>query len=307
MYTPQTPAQYDLGALVVKLRALVPFHAARHMGRAVQQFGLAQIGCVDPTLAEYVHDSTTAKPFTVSGLMNGDAAIHDQCDPGQPAWIRLTALSAPVVAALEARREDLNRQLESGERVIVELDRQPWKLESIGWENAEWSGRTSYQALIDSHRFARPAPRLGLHFITASAFRTRGTNLPLPVPALVFGSLLSRWQTFTAHRLRDLPDDQVDAYLTHCIHLSRHDIQTVLYHGKQGGKQIGFVGRTTFELVRRNPQLQRSDEALAALLEREYIWMARLVNLLADFAFYSGIGLKTTTGMGMVRCDWTGT
>jgi CRISPR/Cas system endoribonuclease Cas6 (RAMP superfamily) len=29
--------------------------------------------------------------------------------------------------------------------------------------------------------------------------------------------------------------------------------------------------------------------------------MARLLNLLADFAFYSGVGYKTTMGMGMVK------
>ena len=56
-----------------------------------------------------------------------------------------------------------------------------------------------------------------------------------------------------------------------------------------GGMQIGFTGRCGYTLP-----------AGAGLPPRdEYLW--RALHLLAAFAFYAGVGAKTTMGMGTAR------
>jgi CRISPR-associated endoribonuclease Cas6 len=52
---------------------------------------------------------------------------------------------------------------------------------------------------------------------------------------------------------------------------------------KQSRAQIGFVGMAMF-----------------AALNRERYWMG-LMNVLADYAFFAGVGYQTTQGMGQCR------
>ena len=49
-------------------------------------------------------------------------------------------------------------------------------------------------------------------------------------------------------------------------------------------KLIGFLGRVNYLMPEEAPELS-----------------CRVVNCLADYAFYAGVGYKTTMGMGMCR------
>ena len=68
------------------------------------------------------------------------------------------------------------------------------------------------------------------------------------------------------------------------ITVARHDICTRMNDFGEGKRTIGFQGRVTFELLGNTP-----DAAF------------RHVHRLADLAFFTGIGGKTTQGMGQVR------
>lgn len=140
-----------------------------------------------------------------------------------------------------------------------------------------------------------------IHLFIPPTFRSQMVNMPLPTPSLVFGSLLARWMNFTAHRLRDLPQDQVTVFIQHHILISQHNIHTQLVRGKQGGKEIGFVDEVVYELAYKSDYLGKHEPELEAMLRDEHIWFARAIDLLADFAVYSSIGRKTTTGMGVVK------
>ena len=193
--------------------------------------------------------------------------------------------------------------LENGTALQIELDRLPWQITALHVDDREhlWAGKTTYQALIERHTPAKPASKLDMTFASAITFRSQRVNMPLPLPSLVFGSLLSRWTAFTAHRLRDLLPEQLDTYIDHHVLLSRHEIRTTLIRGKQGGKEVGFVGSAGYELARRSDHRLHHDPELENLLQQEGVWFARTLGLLAELAFYSGVGRKTTTGMGIVK------
>lgn len=290
----------DLIAWVLECRPLAPVRIQNHMGRAVQQFGLTQIGQFNPELAQSLHDDGDQKPFTTSGLMGKNGIVYGEVKVPDVVWIRLTGLSADVSQVLMTAHTTLQAQLSARETVMIELDRTAWQVVRTHVDGHTWAGNGSYQGLIDRQANSTPAKSIRLEFLSPTTFRSQTVNMPLPTPSLVFGSLLARWMNFTSHRLRDLPQDQVMAFIQHHILISQHHIRTQLVRGKQGGKEIGFVGNVVYELAQKSEYLHKQDPQLEAFLRDEHIWFARTLDLLADFALYSSIGRKTTTGMGMV-------
>lgn len=291
----------DLVALVLEIRALVPTHIANHMGRAVQHFGLMVLNETDPDLAQEIHDRDDLKPFTVSGFMTDDGLFFGDVNEGDQLWIRITGASQAVSTALIAYQEKIHKQLASQQKVIVRLNHLPWAVAGICMDEHLWAGNFTYATFVERHRNARPPCEVTLQFLSPTTFNSMGANTPLPLPPLVFGSLLSRWIAFTDHRLRDLPDNQLDAFFEHHISIIRYSTATEQIRGKARRSVVGFSGEVCYEIHRKSTHLQKHQPELEALLRREHRWFARTVGLLADFAFYSGIGRKTATGMGTAR------
>jgi CRISPR-associated endoribonuclease Cas6 len=292
---------FDLAALIIHLRAPRPMHIYNHMGRAVFQSGLEILNVYNPALGADVHDEDAEKPFTASGLMRGDTVHFGDLEAGDACWLRFTALSAATVAALDTYRMTTAACLSDGQTVYIEIDRVLWEVTAVAWDDARLPGLNSYQQLIERHRETPPESSHTLTFRSATTFRSNGLITPLPRPDLVFGSLLNRWIAFTAHRLRDLPDDQLMQFLTHHLNIGSYQTETAHYKGKHGVTEVGFTGTVTFDVLRASEHLHKREPEIERALRRDYIWCARTVNLLADFAYYSGVGRKTTNGMGMVR------
>jgi len=75
----------------------------------------------------------------------------------------------------------------------------------------------------------------------------------------------------------------VRRYGAECVALNNFRLRSRALPGKDGGLQVGAVGTAGYVAVR-----------------FDRYWMS-LLALLADFAFYAGVGLLTTTGMGQTR------
>ena|GEM_PF-3958302 len=63
--------------------------------------------------------------------------------------------------------------------------------------------------------------------------------------------------------------------------------------------QTHDLARVLLELIARQPIPSRWQKDVQQLAEDSAL--ARALNLLADLAFYTGVGRKTTQGMGMTR------
>jgi CRISPR-associated endoribonuclease Cas6 len=282
-----------LAAFVLYLRAVEPVNIENHMGRAVQQLCLDLIRRTNPELSEQLHDANDSKPYAVSGLLQHDSTepVYGRLPSGTRAWMRLAGLNSAVVNALTFALASCPPQ--------VELDRAAWRVESVAAQRGEhpWVGQTTYADLLRHYTRADPPDSLTLHFAAPTGFHSKGTNMPLPVPDLVFGSLLSRWNAFGPAALPDLLTDFVEQQVV--VH--RYETATRMPRFKQGSIQVGFVGEVMYTLLKRNPSLSKHNPTLAERLAAEGESLARALHLLAAFGFYSGIGIKTTTGMGMVK------
>ena len=119
-----------------------------------------------------------------------------------------------------------------------------------------------------------------LVFESPTAFRSQGRTVLFPTSRLVFGSLLSRWNSYAPLPL----DTALLEPLEMGIDVDRYTLQTQMQDFGRYQLQVGFVGQCTFGV--------RKDVAT------EVVWG---MLLLAAFAFFAGVGYRTTMGMGQVR------
>ncbi|HLP89882.1 MAG TPA: CRISPR system precrRNA processing endoribonuclease RAMP protein Cas6 [Nostocaceae cyanobacterium] len=138
---------------------------------------------------------------------------------------------------------------------------------------------TSYEELYTKLVGNEPEPvrRFELQFITPTAFSQGKSNLPLPVPSLMFHSWLERWNNFAPVYLGG---DELIAYLIHAVVLKSHKIQTRSYQLNRGYVN-GFVGDVNLQVFHHADPL-----------------LANVANLLVQYGRFSGTGIKTRLGMG---------
>ena len=125
---------------------------------------------------------------------------------------------------------------------------------------------------------ARAEKRIALRFTSPTTFRTGDVNLLFPLPVSVFGSYLRRWEAFSPIPMVE----GVRGFVAEHVVAERYDLETRVV--RYGNFQVnGFTGVCHYRVL-------RGDEVLM-----------RAVNVLADFALFSGTGQKTTQGLGQTK------
>ena len=104
--------------------------------------------------------------------------------------------------------------------------------------------------------------------------------MPVPLPGLVFGSLLERWNAYAPINF----PQEVRRYAEECLAISQYELQTRPVPQKSRGLRVGAVGSVTY-----------------AALNYDRYWMS-LLSVLAGFSLFSGLGAGTTQGLG--QCIW---
>lgn len=247
------------------------------VGRANHAMTLARLAEFDPALAKQLHDGDGPKPITCSGVLNtksgpGGVTIHS----GQPILVRVTGLTATLGAALRTalieqppQQWELDRQRFAVQEVICDAARHPW------------SGSSSYEALaatqlLRSEQIERSAT---FEFASPTAFHSNGVTMPVPLPELVFGSLVDRWNAFSPITL----SPEMRRFGEEMMAISRYRLESRAVGQKQTALRIGGVGHVTYHA-----------------LGGDRYWLG-VMQMLTDFALYSGVGVQTATGMGQTR------
>ena len=248
----------------------------------------------NPELAQRLHDSPVAKPFTLSPLhgnpfgklrtgfrRSGQGILITK---GESYTIRLTIMEDEIFATILDSVLGLK-----GDDVLV-LEEASFKLEEVVTApgSAPGVGCTSFEAIWDVDRARdgdgdrdRDRDRgIDLHFLSPTTFRSGGKrNVIFPEPGLVFGSLLARWNALSPIKL----DESIKAVTEDKVKLAQYNLRTHILHFPNY-QEVGFEGSSVFMIDK-----DVDDGTVQSL------------NALADFAFYSGVGAKTTMGMGQTR------
>lgn len=237
---------------------------------------LALVALRDPQRAQLLHDERGPKPFTVSSfLRNPSALLERREEQPRERLIRFTCLQASL-------SELLKEAITSGQAAHLVLDDVSFPVLAWYVESGQhpWAAVSTYQELAGRWFLGKVEPphKIVLHFVSPTTFRSTGRNLPFPLPGLVFGGLLERWNAFAPIRL----SMEVHRFAEEALAVSRYNLKTHMVP-LAGGRQVGFTGLCEYTALEGDPY------GLVG------------VNILADFAFFAGVGAKTTMGLGQCR------
>ncbi len=253
-----------------------------NLGRATHAWFLGQVRAADPALAEALHSDQGQRPFTVSNLweLGRGGSPEASLSPERSYTLRTTTFS-PALSKV------VKEQVIPALPATVTLANTAFRVTASTTDPTEhpWAAEATFEGLVQQFTLAADVPRLvGLRFASPTAFRVTGKKsvMPLPLPALVFGGLLDKWNTFSPIQVH--PD--VRRFAEECLAVSSFRLETrQVTFGEQGekGALSGFVGTCRYYVE-----------------VPDRYWMG-LVHLLAGFALYAGVGLRTTMGLGQAR------
>ncbi|MGQ9558317.1 MAG: CRISPR system precrRNA processing endoribonuclease RAMP protein Cas6 [Desulfurispora sp.] len=255
----------------------LPLHS--FPGASLHGFFFRLFQAADAAYAELLHNTPGPRPFTLSPIYGRSAGYT--LPAHTPCRVRFTLLAQQAFANISRlftgyvpMPEELHI---NGVPVTIE------KLVTLPQMGSQWAGCSDYVTLWEN---AGQEEEITLLFASPTTFRQGNINIPLPLPRLVFASLARKWQHF-APEYPLHPD--LNSFVEECVFPARYQLETrTLDYGRRR-KYVGFTGRCTFGVLPEG----RWREAGSLLI--------RQLNLLADFAFYAGVGQKTTMGMGQCR------
>ena len=152
---------------------------------------------------------------------------------------------------------------------------------------------TAYSSFAELSTYTQVQRYYEFEFATPTAFsmgqQCWGKLMKLlPEPAYVFESLAKQWETFAPEHLRlaanDLTARRLATWCEESLIVARYVLET-RYLPSSKFAQAGFQGKIMYEMK----GMRSSPEAA---------WLTPL----AHFALFSGVGYKTSMGMGQSRC-----
>lgn len=330
-----------LRALMIKLRPRAMGSILPNAGQLAHAALLRWLAEVDPTLAARLHEPNQDRPFTCSSLwfpQERAIALAQRenrrlpVSPGQTYWLRLTMLTDEVFLTLLSRlaqsggtdsADDASGSqagtpesvglptlrlgsvhFEVAELLTMVPDRVA-HAERAGNQPEQWAGYDTYRGLVARAQAvtfgAADERNITLEFQAPTAFSDGqvgwGKRMHLfPNADRVFDRLARVWNTWAPADLA-LDTRAVQAYAREWATVANFDLRTHLLHFDRH-TQLGFVGRCTYAVMERE---QRAIDASAYENVGANLHAGQALHLLASFAFYAGIGQKTTMGMGQAR------
>ncbi|NPV86935.1 MAG: CRISPR system precrRNA processing endoribonuclease RAMP protein Cas6 [Anaerolineae bacterium] len=247
-------------------------------GRAVHAMFLQVIRAADENLAASLHDEQSAKPYTVSNLMGKRQA--NRLLPQQNYWLRLTSYDARLTHILLQAVAPGGR-LAQGSR--LELDYLPFTVQAVYTDPQQhpWAAHNGFAALAAQYLTrSEGLPRsLTLQFASPLCFKNNGVFMPLPLPGLVFGSLLDKWNAAAPIAF----PEETRRFAQECLTVGSFHLNSRRADLKANAARWGAVGQARYHAVR-----------------YDRYWLG-ILHTLAAFALFCGAGVSAAMGMGQCR------
>jgi CRISPR-associated endoribonuclease Cas6 len=305
-----------LSALLLRLRPLQAGTLMPFSGELVHGAFLRWLKYAAPEVATWLHEGNKRRIFTCSSLQFPlpDQRVleaqrtntHLPLSPEEVCTVRITLLMGELLPLFHSALLHITTvRNDTSPSPFIQIGKQLFMLEEViadGDAVSGWTGFTSFDALVEQAQTLRfgKVESLTLEFASLTTFnRTNQRNriygdhyARLPLPNYVFPGLARRWQELAPPALAHLVQmERIERYieddgiLIDDYDLKPHQVRFTTH------TQPGFIGKCRYDL--RGPDEQVTEEA--PLTVRQQLW------LLAQLAFYCGIGTKTAMGLGQAR------
>lgn len=262
------------------------------VGRPVQAWFLSQVMKQMPQLAQSLHDDNGSKPYTASTLLDRNGRpfqVGDWLKEGQECWLRVTTIGDELS---EMVLEKVLKRLPKS----LTLYKMNFRVDGYTLNPREhpWAGQTSFVEIAQDIQYVKISREARMEFVSPTAFRSNGNDIALPMPGQIFRSLWQKWNEFCPEsmQLQEIWPQFAEA----CILVSEMTaVNTVHWEFAEGtlGAATGFTGTVGFML----PQKHKVPEKWQKYWDGADVVMQSL----AHFAFYCGVGHHGTIGMGQAR------
>ncbi len=258
----------------------------QHYGRQIQGWFFDSIKRIDPDLADRLHTPNILPAYTLSTPFF--CSWDEKNNPGKPpniSYLRLTILDDSLADFFQF--EFLPKMGDSIK--ILWMD---FRVESYICRKAfnKLAGFMPYAVLTDEYA-NRAASKVKIRFASPTVFRSGQMDVPLPDPVRMYTGLFNNWNAFAPEEIK-IAADWLE-FVKEAIVVNRiYHIKTerLPFAGGMRGAATGFVGELDYSLL--------PVKKLPRHLQLDYPKHKMTFSVLSAFAFYSGVGSRTTIGMG---------
>ncbi|HEY8542090.1 MAG TPA: CRISPR-associated endoribonuclease Cas6 [Pseudothermotoga sp.] len=258
-------------SVVIKLKALKDGKYDFYPAQKIHSLFLGLIKKSDEQMAKQLHDEQKEKSFTVSSFLGKELSKPIEIKMSNNYFIRLTVLDEEVFKTMISSLLEKNTLRE--DMRIGNID---YKIVEILFdkEQSKWADHISVQELFKRQYESN---LIKFRFHTPTLFRAGDQHYKYPIPEKIFTSLFRKFNKYSEQKI----DQDIEKRFK----------EITIYEKKTQSRRItlrdfyleGFIGDVTFKIPEHDSQL------------------IKVANILADFAFYAGVGYKTTMGLGQVE------
>jgi CRISPR-associated endoribonuclease Cas6 len=302
-------------SLLLKIRPLAKGTLMPFSGELVHGAWIRWLNEASPIIAQQLHEGKKHRLFTCSSVQFPLSEerlsraqrenIHLPLNEQQTYTIRITLLWGELFPLLYEIVMRMNMRSFLAESAVIQIGKQRFALDAMissPDDASGWAGYTTYEelvALAQRQRFSASVP-CTFEFASPTTFHrlmTAQRKYPayyaqLPLPHYIFPGLAKRWQELAPPELTAvIQKEQIETYIAdEGIIIDDCHVQTQQVHFTEH-VQRGFIGSCRY--LMRGPDDAPVTESPLTVRQQLY--------LLAWFAFYTGVGYKTTMGMGQTR------
>jgi CRISPR-associated endoribonuclease Cas6 len=278
-------------AIVIHGLASEPVDPSTIHGGQFQGAFLDLVHAVDPDLSVELHEGNTLRNYAI-GVIRPRLhleARRDRVTGFHEMTLRLACLDDRIYPAIAHWAMNA-----SGSAAVFRLGRTDFQITRIlvtSQSGEPWAGYATFDQLLQ--RASDRVTLIQLEFATPVCFRQGSLDEPVPLPRHVFGGLARRWNAAFHNQLplplevpgeADSPEGLLKWIEAHVVLIHPFEFCSGILDEGGGRKVTGFVGRATYRIIG-NPG-------------PAFVYF---INLLADAAFFMGLGKKTSYGCGTVR------
>jgi len=238
-------------------------------GEALYGLLLSMIKKIDINYATYLHDLTGVKPISISPIFSEDCKIKNgmtYLDSGSEFSFIINSLNIQTTEILlQALAKNNCIRIGSSKGII----------EKVCLKEDEGASFLSYEDIIEESDKKREREVI---IKTPLSFRQNGIQIVFPLPLLFFKSLKTIFNTFSSIKIPSSLEVKFDK-----IKVSKYNLKSEMWRFT-GYKVVGCTGN------------------IKLLFEEKFNEEeVNFLNILLNFAKFSGVGYKRTMGMGMVE------